>query len=214
MGRATRIAGAARVMRVLETALTPNHPEGGDQQVLTAEEATREVAKLHPRHREDRLDSLPELDATVSVGLVVTAEQVLHAIRLLNKDSAPGASGLTNHTLKFCACYGNAEQAKDFGTHVAAVFNKIYAGTMSARTTFLWTRTRSVLIPKPEAGAYRPIGIGDAFYRLLMRLAYSQKAEEIGSSLGENKQNHTPLQGLTTCKYPSRNACYSFLPQC
>ena len=54
---------------------------------------------------------------------------------------------------------------------------------MSARTTFLWTRTRSVLIPKPEAGAYRPIGIGDAFYRLLMRLAYSQKAEEIGSSL-------------------------------
>ena len=137
----------------------------------------------HPRHREDRLDTLPDLEAEDHPGLVITGEDVLEGISLLSMDSTQGASGLTNNVLKFLGSYGTEEESALFATRVAAVFNKIYAGTMTEGTRFMWTRTRSVLIPKPEPEAYRPIGIGDSMHHLLMILAYSRNVAAIGRSL-------------------------------
>ena len=90
---------------------------------------------------------------------------------------------MTNNAIKFLAFYGNQEQATAFGTALAAVFNKIYDGTMTEQVRWMWTRVRSLLIPKPEPGTYRPIGIGDAWYRLLMKVLYAQETVEIGEKL-------------------------------
>ena len=169
-----------------EKALDANEQQqGGDNyEGLTSIEAAVYVMKLHPKHREDRLDSLPEyLDDDEPAGLVVTCEEVLKAINLLKKDSAQGASGVTNNAIKFLAFYGNQEQATAFGTALAAVFNKIYDGTMTEQVRWMWTRVRSLLIPKPEPGTYRPIGIGDAWYRLLIKVLYAQETVEIGEKL-------------------------------
>ena len=177
LGRKSRLSAASRITRQLETSLTNNQPEGNiEYRALTIEDATDKLMELHPKLREDGLDNLPDLEAEDHPGIVVTSEDILKGIRLLPKDLAQGASGLTNNVLKFLGSFGTEVESALFSTRVAAVFNKIY-------TRFMWTRTRSVLIPKPVPGAYRPIGIGDSMYRLLMKVAYSRNAAAIGESL-------------------------------
>jgi hypothetical protein len=50
-------------------------------------------------------------------------------------------------------------------------------------TRWLWTRSRAVLLPKPGQEGYRPLGIGDTWYRLLMRVTYSTQYVQLGTRL-------------------------------
>jgi hypothetical protein len=54
---------------------------------------------------------------------------------------------------------------------------------MPACTRWMWTRSRAVLLPKPGQGGHRPLGIGDAWYRLLMRVTYSTQYAQLGEKL-------------------------------
>ena len=184
MGKRTRLAAADRFARQLDVVLqSAERPAPNGLRSLTAEQARAVLTPLNPIHRSDRLDSLPEVTEETPVGIEVRAEMVLHGIRLLNKDSAPGASGWTNHLLRFMASHGNNEENNDFGARLATVFQRIADGTMPTCTRWIWTRSRAVLLPKPGQEGHRPLGIGDAWYRLLMRVTYSTQYEQLGQRL-------------------------------
>ena len=137
-------------------------------------------------HQTSTLDGLPGITEDTPPGLTVTFDDVVKGIKLLSKDAAPGATGWTNHTLKFLMAIkknGNAEETSAMAGRIASVFNRIYNGTMPEATRWLWTRSRSLLIPKVGTNGYRPLGIGDVWYRLLMRIPYSCVAKKLGESL-------------------------------
>jgi hypothetical protein len=47
----------------------------------------------------------------------------------------------------------------------------------------LWTKSRGALIPNLEAGKFRLIGIGEAWYRLLGRCILKEVGREVGDQL-------------------------------
>jgi hypothetical protein len=184
MGKRTRLAAADRFARQLEEILqSADRAAPNNLRALTPQEASAVLTPLNPPHRSGRLDTLPDINEETPLGLEVTADMVLRGIRLLNKDSAPGASGWTNHLLRFMASQGTTEDNTSFGERVAKVFNKITDGSMIASTRWMWTRSRAVLLPKPGQEGYRPLGIGDAWYRLLMRVTYSTQYVQLGEKL-------------------------------
>jgi hypothetical protein len=184
MGKRTRLAAADRFARELDRVLQSSERAAPiNMRSLTPEQARDILGPLNPPHRSERLDTLPDLDDTTPRGLEITPDMVLRGIRLLDKDSAPGASGWTNHLLRFMASNGNTEDNSRFGERVAAVFNRITDGSMPAHTRWLWTRSRAVLLPKPGQDGYRPLGIGDTWYRLLMRVTYCTQYEQLGEKL-------------------------------
>ena len=181
-GRQTRLAAANRAISQLDRVLTGSLPSGDNQQSLTADQARAILLPLNPAVRSEVLDALPAITDNTPRGIVITFDDVVKGIKLLSKDAAPGATGWTNHTLKFLMSFGNVEETTTLATSIATVFNRIYDGTMPDATRWLWTRSRSLLIPKEGTG-YRPLGIGDVWYRLLMRIPYSRVAKKLGETL-------------------------------
>ena len=182
-GRQTRLAAANRVVTQLEKVISGTLPATDNQQSLTAAQARTILQPLNPAVRSEVLDALPDISEATPQGTSVTFDEVAKGIKLLSKDAAPGASGWTNHTLKFLMSFGNADETAGMANRIAAVFNRIYEGTMPAATRWLWTRSRSLLIPKEGTHGYRPLGIGDVWYRLLMRIPYSRVAKKLGETL-------------------------------
>ena len=189
MGDRARLSAADRFVEQAQEVLTGNNERVAHQQPLPASEAKTIIGRLFPtkesRNRPD-LDDLPPIE-DAPVGLVATGEDVRAGIKNLSKDAAPGASGWTNHVLKLLGSHGDEAQQTAFSGLVAQVFNRIYAGTMPTCCQWLWTDSRAVLIPKPN-GSYRPLGIGDAWYRLLVRIAYHKHNAHIGAALAPEGQ--------------------------
>ena len=79
---------------------------------------------------------------------------------------------------------------------IGNVFNSISNGTMPMSVQGLWSRTRSVLLPKPSSpGAIRPIGIKDVWYRCYTRIITSCKAADVGAILKKEGQLAVGLSG-------------------
>ena len=182
-GRQTRLAAANRVVQQLNRVLMGTVPAADNQLVLSAAQARTILHPLNPAVRSEELDGLPDITEDTPPGLTVTFDDVVKGIKLLSKDAAPGATGWTNHTLKFLMAHGNAEETSAMAGRIASVFNRIYSGTMPEATRWIWTRSRSLLIPKEGTNGYRPLGIGDVWYRLLMRIPYSRVAKKLGETL-------------------------------
>jgi hypothetical protein len=66
---------------------------------------------------------------------------------------------------------------------VSKVLNPMLAGKLNPE---LWTTSRAVLIPKKSSG-FRPLAIGDSWYRLMARAAMRLCGEEIGEKLRPNQ---------------------------
>ena len=186
-----RIGTANRAAREAEEILTGAANQAPPRQAPTKEQIRALLVRLYPKHRSDELDSLPEDNSDLPAGIVITGAEALKAIKHLDKGKAHGASAWTAHLPKFMSGYGNETDTAAFGDALAAVFNRIYAGNMPKSVQAMWTRTRLVMLPKdvpPGAPpAWRPLGIGDILYRLMMAAAYRLRANDIGRYLMPNQ---------------------------
>jgi len=64
------------------------------------------------------------------------------------------------------------------------LFNKALDGSLHKQVAQLWTMSRAALIPKTDgSGGWRPLGIGEAWYRLLGRIIIAQESAKIGAAL-------------------------------
>ncbi len=103
-------------------------------------------------------------------------ETVCTVLKLLPTGSANGASGWTCGIIR--RLYSDGDST-DFDA-IAALFNALVSGSLPSTH---WITSRAVLIPKPNNNGFRPLGIGEAWYRFLGRAILSLVGENVGSRL-------------------------------
>jgi hypothetical protein len=64
--------------------------------------------------------------------------------------------------------------------------NAVLNGSISKGVAALMALTRTVLIPK-DGGGWRPLGIGEGWYRLLWRIVMGKVGAELGRNLMPNQ---------------------------
>lgn len=132
-------------------------------------------SELFPTANED--DDLTQLDASTmpsAAPLVITRDDVATCLDRLYVGSAAGASGWTNYLLR-TLFIGNDEAIAAI-THL---FNLILEGQVDISCL---NESRLVFIPKRSNG-YRPLGIGDCWYRLLGRVVLKAIGADVGLHL-------------------------------
>jgi hypothetical protein len=115
--------------------------------------------------------------------LLLSPEDVLQGIKSLNIKSAAGATGWSNVLIRATLLHStNVEEQLEECSLVADLFNRMISGTL--RSTW-WNISRSVLIPKPSSDLtqvnWRPLGIGDNWYRLMGRCVLKKVATSMAS---------------------------------
>eukprot|EP01039_Chlorochromonas_danica_P001693 gene1693-1849_t len=132
------------------------------------------IANLNPPSSE--LDHIPDpqqdpapqhspLSGTPADRISFHDQRVQNCIRRLPKGSANGPSGWTYNTIRRLYLDLGPEDAPHL-RDVARFLSSLANGQLPNQ---LWIRSRAVLLPKPEAGKFRPLGIGEAWYRVLGR---------------------------------------------
>jgi hypothetical protein len=149
--------------------------------VLSYEEYIAEIARLHPSAND--MDRLPTLSPLVA-NLQLTADQVLSAARTIDKKSAAGSTGWSNRVLHTIMVHGTVDEQTTRSEIVCTLFNKMLNGSLRSK---YWIVSRSVLIPKHSSDMtkvkWRPLGIGDAWYRLLGRAILKIVSKDVADSL-------------------------------
>jgi uncharacterized C2H2 Zn-finger protein len=143
----------------------------------TLEEYREIISNLHPSAND--LDELPD-ESEDPPGLVITAGAVEKELRGLKKGVASGWSGWTNQALQ--AIFLSDETVSESCEKLAKFFNKCLSGEINKGVIHLFGTSRSVLIPKPDK-TVRPIGIGEALYRLMGRIISGLVQIDIGEQL-------------------------------
>ena len=153
----------------------PNRP------ALSPSDVSDLIASLHPPASAAD-DFLPDQLAAVaaSTAITVSADDIPDLISNLPPGSAAGASGWTYALLQsLFKATTNPLMTRRLSETFARLVNCILSGK---HPSCLLLRVRSVLIPK-SSGGYRPLGIGDALYRLACRAALFQLGPGLGSLL-------------------------------
>lgn len=110
--------------------------------------------------------------------LQISSEHILRVLERLPDGAAAGASGWTFSAMKAIFLHDSAHAGQ--GSMLLSQFcNLMLSGKLISR---LWLRSRSVLVPKKD-GEPRPLGIGDAWYRLVGRASLAKVGQRIGASL-------------------------------
>lgn len=153
---------------------------------LTIEQVRARVQALHPEYDEenDFIDASPEALDQLPAGLIVTTQQVADVLANLDSDKSGGASGWTNNVVRYLYNVTGSinELRPTFLGAITAFFNACAAGKISQRILKLWCLTRSCLIPK-EGGGYRPLGIGEVWYRIMGRTIVRVLGPDIANQL-------------------------------
>ena len=110
--------------------------------------------------------------------LVITHEVVREVIKELPKGSANGPSGWTCGVIHRLYA-GDSGPLRPHHEALAKLFTKIASGCVSSE---FWVNSRAVLIPK-DSGGYRPLGIGETWYRILGRCILKVVGSNVGSQL-------------------------------
>jgi hypothetical protein len=132
---------------------------GVPQAPLDASRFEDELRNLNPLRDEN--DVLPLVDEENEAETCIKWDVVREVIGALPKGSANGCSGWTYSIIH--ALFMDAEE-KDFQV-VANLFTELAANRLS---NLFWTQSRAVLLPKGQ-DKFRPLGIGEAWYRVLSR---------------------------------------------
>lgn len=141
------------------------------------EETIARLEVLNPRAT-DR-DQLP-VNGVVPDSLEFTPQDTVAGIGMVRYGSAPGADGWT---FRLMGAILKGEKAEsEIVIKVTDFLNSMLKGTMPPSIRELFSVCRSVLIPKDE-DSYRPIGIGECWYRLMGTLAARILSEEVGKHL-------------------------------
>ena len=147
---------------------------------LGIEEIKAKIKQLNPEAREK--DTLPPVPAEGDpMGLVLTPDSMVLAIRKLPKDTCSGSSGWTNRAIMAVALVTEYQQvvSETFTT----VVNMCLDGSLAQGAVRIWSTGRAALIPKTD-GSWRPLGMGECWYRLMGRAVVRAVAQGVGDELG------------------------------
>ena len=114
------------------------------------------------------LDALPLPLLPLPPQLQLSTTDVFEAMQSLDPKSSHGWTGWTFHVMKslFLTDYSEVHNLKSSALAcITVLFNAILLGYPPSD---LWLVSRAVLIPK-EKGGYRPLGIGESWYRCISR---------------------------------------------
>lgn len=140
------------------------------QDALTFERAREIFEGLNPLG--DDQDRFP--DEANAQRLVIRVETVSEVLKQLPKGSANGLSGWTCGIIH--RLFADGDNADADHARLAALFTLLANGDF---TQELWNVSRGVLIPK-DGGRYRPIGIGESWYRVLGRAINAEVSADVG----------------------------------
>jgi hypothetical protein len=118
---------------------------------------------------------LPDLLQGNVAAIQLTSAEVRRGIHTLKLDSSNGPTGWTFASITDVSNAGGSKEQEKWLESLTAVYNLLLSGKASSNLRELWTTVREVLIF--EKGKFRPIGIGDAFDRLMGR-AVLKKVED------------------------------------
>ena len=147
--------------------------------VADRETIENELRRLNPE-RSAANDDLPPLtpeNMVAARNLPINGERVQECMRLLPKWSANGPSGWTNGLILQLFHIDHASP-QVFET-IAQMFLVMAANAMPSEG---WITSRALLINK-TGGGYRPLGIGESWYRFLTRCLLSIAGPTVGSEL-------------------------------
>jgi len=171
-----RRLGSAMVLLDKLQPLLSEHPESPLPPPPSHEQVVSIVAGLHPpagpedTFTEEDYDRIHE-----STPIVITSGDIPLLLDSLPEGSAAGVSGWTYSAIKAIYPSDNASSCEQ----LAKLLTRMLEGRL---TSTIWLQSRCVLIPK-ASGGYRPLGIGDAWYRLAARAALQQLGPGIGQQL-------------------------------
>jgi hypothetical protein len=149
------------------------------EEPLSLNSIKQKMRALNPPARE--LDILPDLPENGDPeGLTFSRGEVDKAIRRLPPDTCTGSSGWSNRAIMAVAL--TSGKTAEFEGGLTRIFNQAFAGTLHKGVVALWVTCRAALIPKPD-GSWRPLGMGECFYRLMGRVAIKSYSAEVGKEL-------------------------------
>jgi hypothetical protein len=130
--------------------------------------------KIKSMFKECELDPALLLNGTETTTLIrLDPQTIMEEIAKLQTGKAKGISSWTNKAIK--NIFYQSEYNQDLvGYCFSSFFNQILNGKLQRE---LWTCSRSVLIPKKDPNQFRPLGIGEAFFRLFGRMIVRYFAE-------------------------------------
>ena len=123
------------------------------------------INRLHPAATEE--DELPGDGTDDPPGLVLDRSLVEKTIYTLQHGKANGSSGWTNRALQAIATFNHT--AMDISDPITKWFQRCMNGDLPFEASAVWSTSRAVLLPK--GNDWRPLGIGETWYRLLSRIA-------------------------------------------
>ena len=140
---------------------------------LTVEEQRSKLASLHPEGND--LDTLPPQSGNPlrrSTAMQFTADGLEQSIRNLDLSVSAGWSGWSN--LLIIKTVLHSPMRVEIIASLCAFFTTWVDGSLPAQVANMFAVARGVLVPKDEGSGVRPLGIGEAWYRLFGRYILSR----------------------------------------
>jgi ribonuclease HI len=131
------------------------------------------LASLNPSASE--LDTLaPPISPREFVPLSLDTEDVRYAVLKAQLSTSTGWTGWSNALIRRVVIYG--AHSNELLEVLCKFYNTWGTGTLSADVASLFATARGVLIPKDGGSGYRPLGIGESWYRIGCRCYLSRFA--------------------------------------
>jgi len=171
-------------MRSVEQATdTLNNPLQNDNHTpLTVAETTALILRLNPVA--NAMDLIPDVtnDPEI-VAIEFTVDQITQVLQKLPKGSSNGFSSWTYAVIRQLYIppkdLSNPAVTNKHLSIIAKLFTRLVSGELPSQH---WTTSRAVLIPKPDNG-FRPLGIGESWYRFLNRTILFVVGADTGAQL-------------------------------
>lgn len=180
-----RLSSATALTSTLSDLVTQGLLVKDKEITLNKQQIVDLVSKLNPAKAGNDKFSQREIDFASRRGssesdfdcMSLTPEDVAAGIAKLNRGSAAGWTGWTFQAIH-AICTDEANQMECLKA-ISLMFNKMLRNQIPSK---LWTSSRSTMIPK-TAGGWRPLGIGEAWYRLLSKCIVLKVSTSVGHKL-------------------------------
>ena len=180
--RERRLSSAMATLEHLQDVLDA-HDAGQEPPVrdqLCAEEAMQLIAGLNPAADEDdTFTVVQEAEIAAAEPLKISADVVKFVLKKLPVGSAAGASPWTYSAIQ-AIFYDDDHGAATSAAIIARFCDRMLASRLVSP---IWLRSRAVLIPKDGSAGWRPLGIGEAWYRFVGRCAMQTAGASVGEKL-------------------------------
>jgi hypothetical protein len=176
----TAMAYLDKLQDILEEDSNEIHFSERGEENLDINHVRSKVAELNPAADEEDIFSAEEESRILaSESLSIEANQIEAAIRKLPIGAAAGGSGWTYAAIRAIFLEDNSTIGLACSA-ISRLCNSMLSG--SIRRGEGWLRSRTVLIPKKD-GSWRPLSIGETWYRLTARVALGVVGAQVGLQL-------------------------------